>query len=52
MWIIAFDPDDGRVVTQLRQRHPSFGASTGVVQHGDRVWLAGIGSPTVAYFDL
>jgi sugar lactone lactonase YvrE len=52
VWIIAFDPDDGRVVTQLRQRHPSFGASTGVVQHGDRVWLAGIGSPTVAYFDL
>ena len=52
VWLIAFDPDDGRVVTQLRQRHPSFGASTGVVQHGDRVWVAGIGSPTVAYFDL
>jgi sugar lactone lactonase YvrE len=52
VWLIAFDPDDGRVLTQLRQRHPAFGASTGVVQHGDRIWVAGIGSPTVAYFDL
>ena len=52
VWVIAFDPDDGRVLTQLRQQHPSFGASTGVVQHGQRVWLSGIGSPTVAYFDL
>jgi sugar lactone lactonase YvrE len=52
VWVIALDPDDGRLLTQLRQRHPSFGASTGVVQHGDRVWLSGIGSPTVAYFDL
>jgi sugar lactone lactonase YvrE len=52
VWVLAIDPDDGRVLTQLRQRHPSFGASTGVVQHGDRVWVGGIGSPTVAYFDL
>jgi sugar lactone lactonase YvrE len=52
VWVIALDPDDGRVLTQLRQRHPSFGATTGVVQHGDRLWLGGIGSPTVAYIDL
>ena len=52
VWVIAFDPDDGRVLTQLRQHHPSFGSTTGVVQHGNRGWLAGIGSPAVAYFDL
>lgn len=52
VWVIAFDPDDGRVLTQLRTRHPTFGSTTGVVQEGDRVWVGGIGSPTVAYFDL
>jgi sugar lactone lactonase YvrE len=52
VWVLAVDPVDGRVLTQLRQRHPSFGSSTGVAQHGDRVWIGGIGAPTVAYFDL
>ncbi|WP_284235185.1 SMP-30/gluconolactonase/LRE family protein [Mycobacterium antarcticum] len=52
VWIIALDPDDGRVLTQLRARHSAFGSTTGVVQEGDRVWLAGIGAPTIAYFDL
>lgn len=52
VWVIAFDPDDGRVLTQLRRRHSAFGSTTGVVQDGDRVWLGGIKSPTIAYFDL
>jgi sugar lactone lactonase YvrE len=52
VWVIALDPDDGRVVTQLRARHSAFGSTTGVVQEGDRVWLAGIGAPTIAYFDI
>lgn len=52
VWVIAFDPDDGRVLTQLRTRHSAFGSTTGVVQEGDRVWVGGIGSPTIAYFDL
>ena len=52
VWVIGFDPDDGRVLTQLRTHHSAFGSTTGVVQEGDRVWLGGIGSPTVAYFDL
>lgn len=52
IWVIAFDPDDGRVLTQLRTRHPDFGSTTGVVQEGQRVWLGGIGASAVAYFDL
>lgn len=51
-WVMALDPDDGRVVTHLHARHSAFGSTTGVVQEGNRVWLAGIGSPTIAYFDL
>jgi hypothetical protein len=52
VWILGLDPDDGRVLTQIRNVHPSFGSTTGVVQNGDRLWLAGIGSPAVAYVDL
>jgi sugar lactone lactonase YvrE len=52
VWVIAIDPDDGRVLTQLRTRHPAFGSTTGIVQAGDRVWLAGIGASSVAWFDL
>ena len=52
VWVIALDPDDGRVLTQMRTRHSAFGSTTGVVQEGNRVWLAGIGASAVAYFDL
>ena len=52
VWILGLDPDDGRVLTQIRNVHPSFGSTTGVVQNGERLWLAGIGSPAVAYVDL
>lgn len=51
-WVIALDPDDGRVLTQLRTRHSAFGSTTGVVQEGNRVWLAGIGAPSIACFDI
>ena len=52
VWVIALDPDDGRVVSQLRSQQPAFGSTTGVVQEGDRVWLAGIGGSSIAWFDL
>lgn len=52
VWVIAFDPDDARVLTQLRASHSAFGSTTGVVQDGNRVWLGGIGDSTMAYFDL
>lgn len=52
VWVLGLDPDDGHVVAQLRTSNPSFGSTTGVVQDGDRVWLGGIGAPSIAYFDL
>lgn len=52
VWVIAFDPHDGHVLTQLHAGHSAFGSTTGVVQEGNRVWLGGIGASTIAYFDL
>jgi hypothetical protein len=52
VWVIALDPEDGRVLTQLRAHDAAFGSTTGVVQEGDRVWLAGIGASAIAYFDI
>lgn len=52
VWVIAFDPDDGHVLTQLHASHSAFGSTTGVVQEGNRVWLGGIGASAIAYFDL
>lgn len=52
VWVIAFDPDDGQVLTQLHASHSAFGSTTGIVQEGSRVWLGGIGASTIAYFDL
>jgi strictosidine synthase-like protein len=52
VWVIALDSDDGRLLTQVRTVHPPFGSTTGVVQDGNRIWLAGIGGSAVAWFDL
>jgi len=51
-WVVAFDPDDGHVVTQLRSRHAAFGLATGVVETPGRLWLGRIGGPGVCYLDL
>jgi sugar lactone lactonase YvrE len=51
-WVVAFDPDDGRVVTQLRTQHSAFGLATGVVETPGRLWLGRIGGPGVCYLDL
>jgi sugar lactone lactonase YvrE len=52
VWVVAFDPDDGHVVTQLRTQHPTFGLATGVVETPGRLWLGRIGGPGVCYLDL
>jgi hypothetical protein len=52
VWVIAFDPDDGHVVTQLRTSHPDFGLATGVVETPGRLWLGRIGGAGVCYLDL
>jgi hypothetical protein len=52
VWVIAFDPDDGRLLTQLRTRHRAFGLVTGVVETENQLWLGCIGAPSVAHFSL
>ena len=52
VWVVAFDPDDGHVVTQLHTAHPDFGLATGVVETPGRLWLGRIGGPGVCYLDL
>ncbi len=52
VWVAAFDPDDGHVVTQLRTQHPHFGLATGVVETPGRLWLGRIGGPGICYLDL
>ncbi|MGB3896261.1 MAG: SMP-30/gluconolactonase/LRE family protein [Mycolicibacter sinensis] len=51
-WVIGFDADDGRVLSQFRSTDPGFGLATGVVENGDRLWLGRIGGSGVAYFRL
>jgi sugar lactone lactonase YvrE len=48
VWAVAFDPDTGAAVAGVRMQHPDFGAVTGLVEHGGRLWLATIGYPAVA----
>jgi sugar lactone lactonase YvrE len=52
VWVVAFDPGDGGVVTQLHTSHPDFGLATGVVETPGRLWLGRIGGPGICYFDL
>lgn len=52
VWAIAFDADDGHVLTQLRTTHPDFGLATGVVETDGRLWLGCIGAPAVAHLSL
>ena len=55
VWVIGFDANDGRVLTQLRTTHPAFGMATGVLETAEtpgRLWLGRIGGPGVCYLDL
>ena len=52
VWVAAFDPDDGHVVSQLRTQHANFGLATGVVETPGRLWLGRIGGTGVGYLPL
>jgi hypothetical protein len=52
VWAVAFDPDSGAAVAGLRTKHPDFGAVTGVVEAGGKLWLSTISFPAVAQVDL
>ncbi|ORW06869.1 SMP-30/gluconolactonase/LRE family protein [Mycolicibacter longobardus] len=52
VWVVGFDADDGRVLTQFRTEHPGFGLATGVVEADGRLWMGRIAGPGLAYFRL
>ena len=52
VWVLGFDPDDGRLLAQLRTKHRDFRLATGVVETEGRLWLGCIGAPAVAYLSL
>jgi hypothetical protein len=52
IWAVAFDPDSGAAVAGLRTEHPDFGAVTGVVEAGSKLWMSTISVPAVAHVDL
>jgi sugar lactone lactonase YvrE len=52
VWVVAIDPDSGRVVHDLQGSHPDFGMTTGVREHQGTVWLGSLVGTTIACFDL
>jgi len=51
-WAVAFDPDTGAVVAGVHTEHPSFGAVTGLVEAGGRLWMGRIGAVAMAHCEL
>jgi sugar lactone lactonase YvrE len=49
VWVAAFNPDDGRLLTNLRTTHRGFGLVTGVVETEHQLWLGCIGAAAVAH---
>jgi sugar lactone lactonase YvrE len=52
LWILKIHLPSGRVVADLRADVPGLGQSTGVVERDGRVWVSGIGSSKIAWFDV
>lgn len=50
VWVLAVDPETGRVVYDLQGTHPEFGVTTGVREHDGVVWLGSIQGTAVACF--
>ncbi|OBA78850.1 strictosidine synthase [Mycobacterium sp. 1164966.3] len=52
VWAVAFDADSGVPVAGLRTKHSDFGAVTGLVEAGGKLWMGTINFPSVAHVDL
>lgn len=52
IWVVAVDPDSGRVEHDLQGYHAQFGMTTGVREHDGVVWLGSLVGTTVACLDL
>jgi sugar lactone lactonase YvrE len=52
LWVLKIHLPSGRVVADHRVDLPGFGQSTGVLERDGRVWVGGIGSSRIAWFDI
>ncbi|MEE6166970.1 MULTISPECIES: SMP-30/gluconolactonase/LRE family protein [unclassified Mycolicibacterium] len=52
VWVVAFDAESGEAVAGIRTQHPAFGAVTGVVETGGKLWMSTIGFPALANTQL
>lgn len=52
IWVVGFDPDSGAIRGGMRTTAPDFGAVTGVVESGGRLWMSTIEFPALAYYEL
>lgn len=52
VWVVALEPDTGRVVHDLQGTHPAFGMTTGVREHHGTVWMGSLTGSTIACFDV
>jgi sugar lactone lactonase YvrE len=51
VWLLKIELPGGRVVADHRVHLPGFGLSTGVVESGGKVWISGINSSKIAWFE-
>ncbi|OHU79931.1 SMP-30/gluconolactonase/LRE family protein [Mycobacteroides chelonae] len=51
-WVVAFNPDTGAAVVNIRGRDPLLQTTTGIVESGGRLWLGCIGSSAVGHINL
>jgi sugar lactone lactonase YvrE len=52
VWVVALEPDSGRVVHDLQGAHSQFGMTTGVREHHGTVWLGSLTGTAIACFEL
>lgn len=52
VWVAAFDAETGAAVDGIRTQSPDFGAVTGVVETGEKLWMSTIEFPVLAYTRL
>jgi hypothetical protein len=52
VWVVAFDAETGAAVAGIRTQNPAFGAVTGVVETGGKLWMSTIEFPALANTQL
>ncbi|OMC01735.1 strictosidine synthase [Mycobacterium sp. NS-7484] len=52
VWVLAFDPGSGDVLTGIQATRPDFGTVTGLVESAGKLWMSTIAFPALAYADV